>query len=124
PARVLAGLAVLAGLTTAIYVRRAKPELSPDTFAWPMAALLFCAPVVFPWYLLWLVPFLISPSTWPIIIWTVCITATYFMWHLSAGGGWWSALLDGVMLVEYGCVAAAAVIIMLRRHRHSIQMRA
>ncbi|HZD31956.1 MAG TPA: glycosyltransferase 87 family protein, partial [Candidatus Angelobacter sp.] len=33
---------------------------SLDAFAWPMAASLLCAPVVFPWYLLWLLPFLRS----------------------------------------------------------------
>ena len=80
-----------------------------------MAASLLCAPVVFPWYLLWLLPFLTSASTLLIIIWTVSIIPTYVHWHLRALGRPWGALPGWVMLLEYGCVAIAAVIIALRR---------
>ena len=31
-------------------------KYAPQAFAWPMAASLLCAPVVYPWYLLWLLP--------------------------------------------------------------------
>ena len=58
PPQLLAGLAVLVGLVTAAWLRRVTPEGSPELFAWPMAATLLCAPAVFPWYLLWLLPFL------------------------------------------------------------------
>ena len=51
------GLAVLAGFLVAIWLRSKATAWSPDTFAWPMAASLLCAPVVYPWYLLWLLPF-------------------------------------------------------------------
>jgi hypothetical protein len=79
-----------------------------------MAASLLIAPVVYPWYLLWLLPFLRSPSTLPIIIWTVSIIPTYYVWHLRSLGRPW--LVPGwVMLVEYGAVAVAATIIWLRR---------
>src|ERR1700682_2130144 len=81
PPQLLVGLAVLVGLATATWLRRAAPETSPDLFAWPMAASLLCAPVVFPWYLLWLLPFLTLASTLLIIIWTVSIIPTYVMWH-------------------------------------------
>ena len=57
-----------------------------------MAACLLCAPVVFPWYLLWLLPFLTSPSTLLIIIWTVSIIPVYVQWHLRALGRPWGAL--------------------------------
>jgi alpha-1,6-mannosyltransferase len=69
PPQLLAGLAVLVGLVTATWqrIRSAAPECFPDLFAWPMAASLLCAPAVFPWYLLWLLPFLSSAST-PLII--------------------------------------------------------
>ena len=83
-------------------------------FAWPVAASLLFAPVVFPWYLLWLLPFLTSASTLPIIIWTVSIIPTYVMWHLLTLGRPWGALPVWVMVVEYGCVAAAATMIALR----------
>jgi hypothetical protein len=115
--QLLAGLAVLVGLATAIYFRRASPEFSTDAFAWPMAASLLCAPVVFPWYLLWLLPFLTSASTLLIVIWTVSIIPTYIMWHLRTLTGAWGTLPVWVMLLEYGCVAIAAVIITLRKRR-------
>jgi alpha-1,6-mannosyltransferase len=115
PPRLLVGLAVLIGLVTATWLRSATPEWSPDQFAWPMAASLLCAPVVFPWYLLWLLPFLMSASTWLIVIWTVSIIPVYLQWHLRTLGRPWGALPGWVMLLEYGCVAIAAVIIALRR---------
>jgi hypothetical protein len=115
PPQLLAGLAVLAGLATATWLRNTSSEWSPEIFAWPMAASLLCAPAVFPWYLLWLLPFLRSPSTLLLIVWTVSIIPTYVMWHLRALGRPWGPLPVWVMLVEYGCVVIAAVMIALRR---------
>jgi hypothetical protein len=115
PPQLLAGLAVLVGLVTATWLRSAKPEWSPDQFAWPMAATLLCAPAVFPWYLLWLLPFLTSSSTLLVSLWTVSIVPTYVMWHLRTLGRPWGALPGWVMLLEYGCVATAGAVIALRR---------
>jgi hypothetical protein len=115
--QLLAALAVIVGLATAIYFRRASQELRSAAFAWPMAATLLCAPVVFPWYLLWMMPLLTSPSSLLIIIWTVSIIPTYFMWHLSSLRGSWGALPSWIMVVEYGCVATAAAIIALRKRQ-------
>jgi hypothetical protein len=115
PPQLLAGLAALVGLLTATWLRRSVRVWSPDQFAWPMAAFLLCAPVVFPWYLLWLLPFLTSASTLVIIIWTVSIIPTYIQWHMHALGRPWGALPSWVMLLEYGCVAAAGAIILARR---------
>ena len=110
----VAGLAVLVGFLTAIWMRSKSTPLSSDAFAWPMAASLFCAPVVYPWYLLWMLPFLRTASTLPIIIWTVSIIPTYYVWHLRSLGRLW--LLPGwIMWLEYGCVAIAAAIIGLSR---------
>jgi alpha-1,6-mannosyltransferase len=114
PPQLLAGLAVLAGLATASWLRRAAPECSPEVFAWPMAATLLFAPVIFPWYLLWLLPFLTSPSTLLIIVWSLSIIPTYVMWHFRTLGRPWGALPDWVMLLEYGCVAIAGVMIAWR----------
>jgi alpha-1,6-mannosyltransferase len=117
PPQLLVGMAVLVGLVTATWqrIKRAAPEWSADQFAWPMAASLLCAPVVFPWYLLGLLPFLMSASTMLIILWTVSMVPVYIMWHLRALGRPWGALPGWVMLVEYGCVAMTAAIILLRR---------
>jgi len=108
------GLAVLVGFLTAIWMRRKSEALSADEFAWPMAASLLCAPVVYPWYLLWLLPFLRSVSTVPIAVWTVSIIPTYIVWHLRARGQLW--ILPGwVMPLEYGPIAVAGAIVALRR---------
>jgi alpha-1,6-mannosyltransferase len=114
PPQVLAGLAVLAGVLTAVWMRSKASVLSADAFAWPMAASLLCAPVVYPWYLLWLLPFLRSASTVPIIIWTVSIIPTYYVWHLRTLGRPW-VLPGWIMLAEYGLVAIAAAIVVFRR---------
>ena len=111
PPQVLAGLAVVVGLATAAWLRKTRAGLSPDAFAWPMAASLLFAPVVFPWYLLWLLPFLTSASTLAMIVWTVSIIPTYLMWHWRALGHPWGALPAWIMLLEYGCVALAAAFI-------------
>jgi hypothetical protein len=139
PPQLLAGLAVIVGLATATWLRSRVPEWSPakktltteDTdshgantvpsvvqdfaFAWPMAASLLFAPAVFPWYLIALLPFLTSGSTLLIIIWTVSIIPTYVQWHLRALGCPWGPLPGWVMLVEYGCLAIVALVIVTRR---------
>jgi alpha-1,6-mannosyltransferase len=108
------GLAVLVGFLTAMWLRSKASALSSDAFAWPMAASLLCAPVVYPWYLLWLLPFVRSGSTLPIIVWTVSIIPTYYVWHLRTLGRPW--LVPGwIMLLEYGSVATAGAIIGFRR---------
>jgi alpha-1,6-mannosyltransferase len=118
--QLVVGLAVLVGSLTAIWLRRDSAAWSSDAFAWPMAASLLCAPVVYPWYLLWLLPFLRSASTLPIIVWTVSIIPTYYVWHLRTLGRQW--LLPGwIMLLEYGSVAAAGAIVGWRRLRRPAQ---
>jgi alpha-1,6-mannosyltransferase len=115
PPQLLAGLAVLAGLMMATWLRSAANEWPLSAFAWPMAASLLCAPVVFPWYLLWLLPFVTSASTLLIILWTVSIFPTYIMWHFRTLGRPWGSLPSWVMLLEYGCLATAGGILVLRR---------
>ncbi len=112
--QLVVGLAVLVGFLTAFWLRSKTSAWSSDAFAWPMAASLLCAPVVYPWYLLWLLPFVRSASTVPLIIWTVSIIPTYYVWHLRTLGRpwlvpWW------IMLLEYGSVAMAGAIILFRR---------
>ena len=116
--QVVAGLAVLVGFLTAIWMRRKSTEGSLDEFAWPMAASLLCAPVIYPWYLLWLLPFIRSTSTVPLMIWTLSIIPTYYVWHLRTVGRPW-LVPDWIMMLEYGSVAVAAAVIALRRIRRS-----
>ncbi len=114
PPQMAAGLAVLAGCLTAISLRRWSLERSAEACAWPMAAFLLCAPVVYPWYLLWLLPFMGSASMLPITVWTASIIPTYVVWHLRTLGRPWS-VPAGVMLLEYGSVATAGAIVALRQ---------
>jgi alpha-1,6-mannosyltransferase len=116
--QVVAGLAVLVGLLTAMWMRRKSAEGSSDAFAWPMAASLLCAPAVYPWYLLWVLPFIRSTSTVPIMIWTLSIIPTYYVWHLRTVGRPW-LVPDWIMMLEYGSVAIAAAIVALRRTTRS-----
>lgn len=111
--QIAAGLAVLVGFLTAIWMRRKSAEC-PDAFAWPMAASLLCAPVVYPWYLLWLLPFLRSAVTLPILIWTLSILPTYYVWRLRTLGRPW-LVPDWILLLEYGSFAVAAAIVALSR---------
>lgn len=111
--QLVAGLAVLTGLVTSLWLGRKHPGRWPDTWAWPMAASLACSPVVYPWYLLWLVPFLRSVSTLPLMIWTVSILPTYSVWYSHTLGHPWQ-VQGWILLLEYGSVATAAVIVLLR----------
>ena len=116
----LAGLAVLMGLLTAIWSRRKSASWTSDAIAWPMTASLLCAPVIYPWYLLWLLPFVRSGATLPIVVWTVSIIPTYIVWHLRTAGQPW-VLPVWVMPMEYGCVAITMAVLALRRIRGTIQ---
>lgn len=112
--QLVAVLAVLVGLLASIWMRRNTAASSPDAFAWPMAASLLFAPVVYPWYLLWLLPFLRSAFAMPLIIWTVSIIPAYYVWHLREMGRPW-LLPEWIMLLEYGSVGVVAAIVAVRQ---------
>jgi hypothetical protein len=63
---------------------------------------------VYPWYLLWLVPFLRSASTLPLMIWTVSVLSTYYVWYLHTLGSPWQ-VPGWILLLEYGSVATIAL---------------
>jgi hypothetical protein len=113
-AHLAAGLAIFLGLLTAAWLRRTQPECSWEAWAWPMAVSLACAPVLYPWYLLWLVPFLGTASTLPLMVWSLSILFTYFVWYLERFGHPWR-VPAWVMLLEFGSVLLAGVIVWLRR---------
>lgn len=103
---VAAGLAIGAGLAVAAWARARLPATSPAAWAWPLAAALLCAPLVYPWYLVWLAPFLVGRSTLPLLVWTVSIQVAYVVWDRPVGAPW--AVPGWALLVEYGALAIAA----------------
>jgi len=111
---VAAGLAVVAGLATAMWLRGKPPNCSSEVWGWPMAFSLACAPVIYPWYLLWLVPFLRSVQTLPLVVWSVSILSTYFVWHAYALGQSWQVPI-WISVLEYGLIAMVTFFILLRR---------
>jgi alpha-1,6-mannosyltransferase len=111
---IAAGIALLAGLATATWLRCKRHGDAPDAWAWPMAASLAFSPLIYPWYLLWLVPFLRSAPSLPLVVWTLSILTTYFVWHLHALGRPWQ-IQTWITALEYGPVLLAAAFVLLRR---------
>ena len=105
---IAARVALGAGLLTAAWFRWKSPVDDPSAWAWPMAAAILGAPVIYPWYLLYLTPFLLLPSTLPLIAWCGSILLTYRVWIIAGNGGAWVVPLP-ILLVEYGAVVAVAV---------------
>ena len=113
--RWLVALPAVAGLAVATRLRTER--LSPSTWAWPMAAALLLMPTVYPWYLLWMTPYLGALETLPLLVWTQTVLLTYAVWSVSVGGGGWH-LPWWVPAAEFGGVAAAALWLAVRRIRH------
>ena len=102
-ADVAARVAVGLGLLAASWCRWRLPVDSGAAWAWPMGLAIACAPVVYPWYLLYLTPFLLLPPTLPLIVWCCSVLTTYVVWERALNGGRWM-VPPGVMVIEYGLV--------------------
>ena len=109
-----AAAAVVLGLLVAAWARWRRPISDPAAWGWPMATALVGAPVIYPWYLLYLTPFLFSAATLPLIAWTFSVFPVYIVWDLARHGGEWRVPVS-VMVAEYGVLAASAVWIFRRR---------
>jgi hypothetical protein len=103
--RAATALAVAAGLAVALRMRSAHPH-RVEAWAWPMAIALVCAPVVYPWYFAWFVPFLLASTAWPLQIWSLSIIAVYPVWHISLEGGEFR-VPAALLVAEYGAPIAA-----------------
>ena len=101
------------GLVVAGVARMKLGVDDPAAWAWPMAASLLVMPVVYPWYLLWVTPFLTTRATWPLVAWTLGSLVTYLVWGSElAGTGW--VLPPWVVPLEYGLVAAVGMLVWRR----------
>jgi hypothetical protein len=105
----LAGFVVLAGLVVAIWARAHLPVDSAAAWAWPVATAVALGPSVYPWYLLWLTPFLFAPATLPLAVWTVTVLATYVILALERLHGPWG-LPWWLVAAEYGAVPLTAIV--------------
>jgi alpha-1,6-mannosyltransferase len=109
-----AGVAVLAGLAVAAWARARLEVTDPAAWAWPMAAALACAPVVYSWYLLYLTPFLVTLATLPLLVWTFTVMGTYLVWYVPAYRLPWDVPI-WVLVLEYGIVLTVGVVMWRRR---------
>ena len=101
-------LAVAAGLCVAGVARQRLPVDATSAWAWPMATTLLLIPAVYPWYLIWLTPFLTTGGTRPLLVWTLASMLTYIVWASELGGAGW-VLPGWVEPIEYGAVAATGL---------------
>jgi len=97
PTAGLVGVPVGLGFAAALWARRHFVLDSPEAWAWPVATTLLFAPTIYPWYLLWVTPFLFAPRTLPLAVWTVSSLSVY--WSLPD----WTTTV-----VEYGPVLGVA----------------
>ena len=97
---VAARIAVGLGLLTAVWCRWKLRVDDPAAWAWPMASAIACAPVIYPWYLLYLTPFLLIPSVLPLIVWSCSILLAYVVWEQARLGGRWAVPVP-VLIAEY-----------------------
>jgi alpha-1,6-mannosyltransferase len=113
---IAARIAVALGLLTAAWCRWRLNADDPAAWAWPMAAAIACAPVIYPWYLLYLTPFLLVPSVLPLIAWSCSVLLAYIVWENARLGGRW-VVPTPVLVLEYLVVALAAMWTILTRNR-------
>ena len=111
-----AAIAVLAGLAVAGWMRLNTSADDPSAWGWPMAVSLACAPVVYPWYLLYLTPFLFARSCAALVAWTFTALAVYTVWDLARHGHHWF-VPPPLVAVEYGIVAVVAMSVWIRESR-------
>ena len=116
--RAAAAVALAAGLSVALACRMRRQASDPDAWAWPMAAALAAAPVIYPWYLLFLTPFLWTRRTLPLLAWCFSGLAAYVVWEISRRGGRW-IVPNWVQLIEYAVPVAACALLLARRRQAS-----
>lgn len=111
---VAAAVAVGLGLLTATWARWRLDSADAAAWGWPMAVALACAPVVYPWYLLYLTPFLFSSATLPLAVWSFTVVPTYLVWLIARNGGRW-VVPAPLMAAEYALPVIVLVLMSARR---------
>jgi hypothetical protein len=106
--------AVTSGVVVAAWCRWKLGVDDPSSWAWPMAIALAGAPVIYPWYLLYFTPFLLTLAVLPLTTWTLTVTSTYIVWRLAHEYGARWAVPSAVMVCEYGLPALVAAAVLGR----------
>ena len=109
-----ARIALALGLGTAAWCRWKLSADDPAAWAWPMAVAMACAPVIYPWYLLYFTPFLLVPGTLPLVVWSCSVLMTYMVWEIALAGGRW-VVPRPVMVVEFGLVLVTIGLLLWQR---------
>jgi hypothetical protein len=109
-----AALAIGIGFAIAVWMRFRRDADAPEAWAWPMAASVACAPVIYPWYLLYFTPFLFTRKTLPLVVWTYSVLPVYLVWAVPSYRRPWVVPL-WVLAVEYGVVVVTIGILMRAR---------
>jgi alpha-1,6-mannosyltransferase len=97
PTAGLIGVPVGFGFAVALWARWHVDLDSPEAWAWPVATTLLFAPTFYPWYLLWITPFLFAPRMLPLAVWTVSSISIY-----------WPLPVWATTVIEYGPVLGVA----------------
>jgi alpha-1,6-mannosyltransferase len=108
--RLAAAVALVLAVAVAGWARWRLQADDPAAWAWPMATAIACAPVIYPWYVLYVTPFLFTAATLPLTVWTVSILSVYEVWHQSRNGGRWITPVR-VMIFEFGTVVLSMVLL-------------
>ena len=101
-----ASFALLIAIAAAVWARVKLDINHPASWAWPMALALVCAPVIYPWYLLYFTPFLFGRSTIPLLVWTYSVIPVYLVWERALHGSRWAVPTE-LMLIEFGVVVVS-----------------
>jgi hypothetical protein len=110
--------ALAVGFGAALWARVKLPADDPAAWAWPMALALVCAPVIYPWYLLYFTPFLVSRAALPLTVWTLMAIPVYIVWERALEGARWR-VPNTLMVLEFGLVVAASAAVWLTARRAS-----
>lgn len=99
-------MALVLAAGTAVWARWRGQASDPWAWALPMGVAIACAPVIYPWYLLYVTPFLLVRATLPLLVWTISILPVYLVWERSIHGHRW--VVPGfVLALEFGAVLLA-----------------
>ena len=115
-----AAFALIVGLGAAVWARARLDANDPAAWAWPMALALICAPVIYPWYLLYFTPFLFTRATLPLTVWTFTAIPVYIVWERARSGARWRVPTE-LMILEFGLVLIAAVVVSLAARSSAVR---